>query len=217
VKTEGYDSDSSDDEEGPRRRADPAGGGPGAADEDDDMFAMGEREAAPDADGAPGGAKKEPEFLRLGDIEGQEFHDEKGSDASSDVSDEPIDDDEAERRKKAGMGFELSSFNMREEMEEGKFTEDGMYMRTYDAHAVHDRWLEGMDERELKQARRKKKEREKAEKERQQAEEKELQDMGGKEQLERNLLSMLKRGETVLEALQRLGVQAKKEKALAKG
>lgn len=32
-------------------------------------------------------------------------------------SDELEDDDDAERRKKAGMGYELSSFNMREEVE----------------------------------------------------------------------------------------------------
>ena len=51
------------------------------------------------------------------------------------------------------MGFELSAFNMREEMEEGKFSADGMYVRTFDPHAVHDRWMEGVDEREIKKAR----------------------------------------------------------------
>ena len=30
-----------------------------------------------------------------------------------------------QRRKKAGMGYELSSFSVQEEMEEGKFSADG--------------------------------------------------------------------------------------------
>jgi len=38
------------------------------------------------------------------------------------------------------MGFELSSFNMREEMEEGKFTEDGSYVRTFDPPGLR-RWM----------------------------------------------------------------------------
>jgi len=81
--------------------------------------------------------------LRLGDIEGQEFHEQ--TDDRSETEDEPVDEDDAEQRKKAGMGFELSSFNMREEMEEGKFAEDGTYVRTFDPHAAHDRWMEGLD------------------------------------------------------------------------
>lgn len=207
VRTDGYDSDSSDSaDEG-------APSAPGAAkDADvDDMFAVPDEDAA----AAAAAPKKKEEFLRLGDIEGQEFVDE--DEDEEDEEDEPEDEDDAERRKKAGMGFELSSFNMREEMEEGKFTEDGMYVRTVDRHGVHDKWMDGIDEKEVKQARRRKREREKAERERQRAEEKELEDMGGKEQLERDLLTLLKKGETVLEALQRLGAQAKKSQKLEKG
>lgn len=210
VKTEGYDSDSSDDDAGAGAR--PAADGAPAADAEDDMFAMPDE----DAPAADAGAKKKEEFLRLGDIEGQEFADDRASGAES-SEDEPEDEDDAERRKKAGMGFELSSFNMREEMEEGKFTEDGMYVRAFDPHGVHDKWMDGLDEKDLKLARRRKREREKAERDRQRAEERELEDMGGKVQLERDLLSMLKKGESVLEALQRLGAQAKKSQKLEKG
>ncbi|KAJ6502460.1 hypothetical protein C8R45DRAFT_862372 [Mycena sanguinolenta] len=203
VKTEGYDSDSSDDGEGvveSRKK--------GADDEDDDMFAVDKDDKKDDAN-----AKKKEEYLRLGDIEGQEFGN-SGSEEESE--DEPEDEDDAERKKKAGMGFELSSFNMRDEMEEGKFTEDGTYVKSFDPHGIHDRWMEGVDEREIKLARRRKRQQERQQKERMRAEEKEIEDSGGKGALEKELLMMLNKGETVLEALQRLGVQAKKSKQTKK-
>ncbi|CAG7855078.1 SubName: Full=Uncharacterized protein {ECO:0000313/EMBL:CCA71518.1} [Serendipita indica DSM 11827] len=127
VKVEGYESDSTDDGEGvvlSRRK--------GQEDvDDDDMFNMGmkmkrRRSRRP----------KGNEILELGEIEGQEFgaedeEDEERMDGDEDdeasVSEsEPEDEDDAERRKRAGMGFEISKFNMKEEMEEGKFAEDGM-------------------------------------------------------------------------------------------
>ncbi|KAI5119732.1 hypothetical protein M0805_008662 [Coniferiporia weirii] len=210
VKTEGYDSDSSDDGEGVvrSRRKD---AGQDGEDEDDDMFAMGDKEGK--AEETPAGKKKKEEYLRLGDIEGQEFNEASGSgiEDSEGSEDEPEDEDDAERRKKAGMGFELSSFNMREEMEEGKFTEDGSFVRTFDPHAIHDRWLDGTDEREMKRARRAKRAQQKVEREKLRAEDREAQQSGNKEDMEKAILSMLKRGETVLEALARLGAKAKKE------
>ena len=206
VKTEGYDSDSSDEGEGVvlsrRKDADKA-----AEDDDDDMFATEDKAKDTEEDG---GKKKEEKYMRLGDIEGQEFGDATGEHDGSASEDEPEDEDDAERREKASMGFELSSFNMREEMEEGKFTEDGSYIRTFDPHAVHDKWMEGLDEREIKKARRQHRHMERAQKEKQKAEERELQQMGGKEDIEKALLPLLKKGETVLEALQRLGAKAKK-------
>lgn len=214
VKTEGYDSDSSDDGEGVVLSRKPGAGGEGAEEEDDDMFAMGEKE---EQKAEASGKKPKEEYLRLGDIEGQEFAEENSGSDHTESEDEPEDEDEAERRKKAGMGFELSSFNMRDEMEEGKFTEDGTYVRSFDPHGVHDRWLEDVDEREIKKARRRKRHQEKVEKERRQEEERELERVGGKQAMEQELLGMLKKGETVLEALQRLGARAKKEKEKNKG
>ncbi|KAJ7430725.1 hypothetical protein B0H11DRAFT_2134714 [Mycena galericulata] len=198
VKNEGYDSDSSDDGEGvvlSRKKG-------VEDDEDDDMFAVDAKDKKDETS-----AKKKEEYLRLGDIEGQEFGDSESDGGSND---EPEDEDDAERKKKAGMGFELSSFNMRDEMEEGKFTEDGTYVKSFDPHGVHDRWMEGVDDREIKLARRRKRQQERQQKERIRAEEKELEEIGGKGALEMELLAMLNKGETVLEALQRLGVEAKK-------
>ena len=217
VKTEGYDSDSSDDGEGVvrSRRAGADGTTAKADDDDDDMFATGSK-GDTDKATTESGEKKGEEFLRLGDIEGQEFgrgSDDDGGSGESSGDDEPEDEDDAERRKKAGMGYELSSFNMREEMEEGKFSADGMYVRNFDPHALHDRWMDGLEEREIKLARKRKRRQEKAQKEKIQAEQRELEELGGKEAVEREVLGMLKKGETVLEALQRLGACAKsKEK-----
>jgi len=206
VRTEGYDSDSSDDGEGVVNSRKPTNDAEG--DDDDDMFASA---AAEEKKPVEDPKKDKNKFLRLGDIEGQEFGGSGLGDGSeSQESDEPEDEDDAERRKKAGMGYELSSFNMREEMEEGKFSADGSYVRVFDPHAVHDRWLEDADERGMKKARRVLKQREKLEREKQKAEEKVLEDMGGKVAIEMQLLTKLKKGETVLEALQRLG--AKKNK-----
>jgi CD2 antigen cytoplasmic tail-binding protein 2 len=200
VKTEGYDSDSSDDGEGvvesrKKKATDD--------DDDDDMFAATDPDKAkPEADG---GGKKEEKFLALGDIEGQEFG--RTGNAGSSDEDEPEDEDDAERKKKAGMGFEISSFNMKAEMEEGKFAEDGTFVRSFDPHAVHDKWMEGMDDREMKRARRSKKLMETREKEREQ---REAEEAGrGKEDLMKELLGFMQKGESVLEALQRLGASAK--------
>lgn len=206
VRNEGYESDSSDDGEGVvySRRKDEAGEAGG---DDDDMFSMGEREAKKNDQCTP--SQKKEEFLRLGDIEGQEFN-ESGHESESDDEGEPEDEDDAMRKKQGGMGYEMSSFNMREEMEEGKFAADGTYVKTFDPHAVHDRWMDGVDEKEIKIARRRKRQQDKMQREKMRAEERELEQSGGKSALEIQLVGMLKRGETVLEALQRLGLMSKK-------
>lgn len=225
VKTEGYDSDSSDDSEGlvhSRRKGDDEKGDD-LGGEDDDMFAAAEK-AIPSA---TGGAdldsdikkKRAERYMRLGDIEGQEFGGKASDSEDSDSEQsepEPEDEDDAEHRKRAGMGYEMSSFNMREEMEEGKFTADGMYVRTFDPHGQHDRWMDGLSEQEIKLARKRKKHQEKIQKHRQEEEEREFRESGGKEALKKQLLLHLKKGETVLEALQRLGVQAKKRQSQGK-
>lgn len=207
VKNEGYESDSSDDGEGVvrSRKKDKKDEG----DDEDDMFAaVDKEEKAEEAEG-----KKKDKFMRLGDIEGQEFN--NGEDGS-DGEDEFEDEDAKERKKKEGMGFELSSFNMREEMEEGKFTEDGNYIRAFDPHQVHDKWMDGLDEREIKLARKRKREQERKQKDKVEREERELAESGGPVAIERKLLCLLKKGESVLEALQRLGVQAKRKQPAKK-
>ncbi|EGN93239.1 hypothetical protein SERLA73DRAFT_64401 [Serpula lacrymans var. lacrymans S7.3] len=105
---------------------------------------------------------------------------------------------------------------MREEMEEGKFAADGTYVRSFDPHDVHDRWMDGFDEKDIKMARRRKRQQERQQEEKMKAEEQDIDENGGKGELERQLLGMLKKGETVLEALQRLGAKSKKSRPVNK-
>ena len=94
-------------------------------------------------------AKGGKEFLELGDIEGQEFSNseayssanreareaaEKRRKITEDEEDyvdgeEHANDDDAvvpkDRKSAEGMGFALSSFNMQDEMQEGRFSADG--------------------------------------------------------------------------------------------
>jgi CD2 antigen cytoplasmic tail-binding protein 2 len=209
VKVEGYDSDSTDDGEGVvfSRKS---GANEAAVDEDDDMFAP-SGASGKDAATKDRQVKKEEKFLKLGDIEGQEFG---GSANGSEDEDEPEDEDEAERRRKKGMGFELTSFNMKAEMEEGKFAEDGTFVRSFDPHGVHDKWMDGLDEKEIKKARKSKKLMEEKEKERLQKEQDEQE--WGKDDVAKELVGYLEKGETVLEALQRLGRTSKKPTAARK-
>ncbi|QRW27448.1 UDP-galactose transporter [Rhizoctonia solani] len=199
VKTEGYESDSSDDGEGVVESRKKKGADD---DDDDDMFAATDPDKAKENDGA---GKKKEKFLALGDIEGQEFG--RTATAESSDEDEPEDEDDAERKKKQGMGYEMSSFNMKAEMEEGKFAEDGTFVRSFDPHAAHDKWMEGLDEREMKKAKKSKKLMESREREREQREAKEAE--RGKEDVMKELLGFMQKGETVLEALQRLGSNSK--------
>ncbi|KAL7416061.1 hypothetical protein BDY24DRAFT_253566 [Mrakia frigida] len=180
VKQEGYDSDSSDDGEGvvPSRKLKPTADG---EDSDDDMF--GDQPAKPSTattNTSDGKKKKEPKFLSLGEIEGQEFG------AGGDDDD---DEGNASEDSKDGMGFELSSFNMKNELREGAFTEEGAYVTNdKDRMEVHDRWMEGVDTKATMR------------------------------ELVREIVGMLERGETVVGALKRLGgTMDQKEKGAAAG
>lgn len=198
VNTAGYDSDSSDDGEGVVLSRKPGAKGDGD-DSDDDMFAdPSTKQVNPAA--AVGGGKKKEKFLALGDIEGQEF----GAGGS--------DDDEDDADKEAGgldgsMGFELSSFNMKDELNEGKFTEDGSYVaKDKDAMEVHDKWLEGLESKaSMRKAREAKKKQDQAEEERAQREMDDLQSGRGREEKVAEMVELLQRGETVMQAMQRLG------------
>lgn len=120
-------------------------------------------------------AKGGKEFLDLGDIEGQEFDDKESSAAKSQKEaveqlkkvtedeidyisgDEKANDDDAvvpqERKSAKGMGFAISSFNMKDEMEEGRFTADGTYQaNSKDPDAVYDNWLTAVTTKDIEAA-----------------------------------------------------------------
>lgn len=212
IKIDGYDSDSSDDGEGVvlSRRKEGKGDANGEG-EDDDMFAMDEKEDKGEKDSDGGVKKNKTGYVRLADIEGQEFNDRASRGSESESDSEPEDMDEAERRAKKGMGYEITHFNMRDELEEGRVTEEGDYIRTVDPHAMHDRWLEETNEREIKRARKAKRKQEKLEAERERREDREAKQLT-KQDAEKEIAGMLRRGESVVEALARLGEKAKKAK-----
>ena len=212
---EGYGSDSSNDEEGvvlSRRTGDKGD------DQDVDMF-------ADDVDddngkGKEKGAKQTKEFMDLEEIEGQEFDRRRAANGDDSASEEETDERKVRKKEKeADLGFEVTPFNMKSEMDEGRFTADG---ETYvandrDPGDKHDMWLDDLDKEEIRKARKAHRDREKVERER---EERENDTGRGKErenELMREAVGLMDRGETILETLQRLGKEvedkAKKDEA----
>lgn len=115
------------------------------------------------------------------------------------------------------MGFELTGFNMKDEMEEGRFTADG---ETYVANAKdegekHDQWLTEVDDEAILKARRAHKEREQREEQLQKEEADGVaseENRKKEEGLMREAVGLMERGETVLEALQRLGAEVERKR-----
>ncbi|KAK0526573.1 hypothetical protein OC834_004760 [Tilletia horrida] len=156
------------------------------------------------------------------------------SPAAGDGADGEDDGDEASKRRrearrakaKKGMGHKLDSFNMRAEMQSGRFDEDGNYVaNSADPHAQHDSWLEGNYSRKKIRAAR-----EAQQKREQEAEAREkLARAGGSKggvggtgavtevECTVAMLELMERGESVLETLQRLGKEAKIHTGAADG
>ena len=200
---DGYGSDSSNDEEGvvPSRRAVPK-------DEDEDMDMFGDDVVKEDDKGKGKGKGKDKEFMDIEEIDGQEFERKRLGTEDDSASEEETDERKVRKKEKeADLGFEVTPFNMKSEMDEGKFTADGeAYLANdRDEGEKHDMWLVDLDKEAIKVARRAHREREKAEREKEEREE----DLGkGKErqnELMRETVGLMERGETVLETLQRLG------------
>ena len=197
--------------------------------EDDDMFAelqedFGEEEI--DADEALRKNKKNVRFLRDEEIEGQDATSKGGKAMHADLSKGPDEVDveeeeesesdvaEEERAKiddeideELGAGAKkknaplLDAFNMRAEQEEGRFDDQGNYVRkAADPDAVYDTWLDGVSKKDIRKAK------EAAEK---REEERKEQDRVNDSVLTADALATiithLERGETILEALARLG------------
>lgn len=103
----------------------------------------------------------------------------------------------------------LDAFNMRSEQEEGRFDDQGNFVRkAADPDAVHDSWLEGVSKKEMKKAK------EAADKRDEERRQKIVEDDAIlTSDVLNTLIPYLERGETVLEALARLG-RAKDKKNL---
>jgi CD2 antigen cytoplasmic tail-binding protein 2 len=130
----------------------------------------------------------------------RESSSESGSDTERDQLDSDVDEEVGAGGKKKHAP-KLDAFNMRSEQEEGRFDETGNFVRkAMDPDALHDNWLDGVSKRDMKKAREAQELRE---------EERRQKDREDDAMLTSDLLATLIRnldvGETVLEALQRLG------------
>lgn len=181
--------------------------------------------------GGEGKKKKNVRFLEVEEIEGQVAASKSGGHVSADFSlngkgagggrkqqdadsSSESDVDEAERAELNGKVDEevgaggkkehaprLDAFNMKSEQEEGRFDAHGNFVRkAADPDAVHDSWLEGVSKRDMKKAK------EAAEKRDEERRRKTLADDAVlTSDVLKTLIPRLERGETVLEALARLG------------
>lgn len=106
----------------------------------------------------------------------------------------------------------IEAYNMKAEEEEGRFDSAGNFVRkAADPDAIHDNWLEGVSKKEMKKAA---EAHEKREAERRQ---KRIDDDAMLlPDILASLILQLEKGETVLEALARLGRGQKKEKKIPK-
>jgi len=210
--------------------------------EDEDMFGDLEEEfVAGDVDETQGGkSARAVRFLEEHEIEGQVEGsksgghisttfalDPKGKLSTHAMDDRQSSDDEEDAAlameeegidEEVGPGGlkrnapKVDAFNMKAEQEEGRFDAAGNFVRKAgDPDAVHDSWLEGLSKKDMRRAA---EAHEKREAERRQ---KRLEDdaMLSSDVL-RTLILQLEKGESVLEALARLGKGQKKAKKIPK-
>lgn len=214
-------------------RGESPGGANDAAtgDDDDDMFAASDGEKGEeeqdgnDGDFDKSGKKrKHVQYLDADLIEGQEDYSRGGQshldqDESSDdeadvdlaVQEEGIDDEVGAGGLKRNAP-KVEAFNLKEEMEEGRFDQDGNYIRRAgDPDAVHDNWLDGTSKKDIRKAAEAHKQREAAARKQRIEEDSVLIP-----ELLGSLITRLEKSETPLEALARLGKGQTKSKKIPK-
>ncbi|KAF4344023.1 LIN1 [Fusarium beomiforme] len=209
--------------------SDPTAPGTAAGDDDDDMFAAddadGEKEIPEEGDFDKKGRKEDRvRFLDADQIQGVDntSRDKEGIRLDDESSDDEADVDLAIQEEgvdeEVGAGGlkknapKVEAFNLKQEMEEGQFDQDGNYIRKGgDPDAVHDNWLEGLSKKEMRKAAAAHEKREaEARKQRLKDDEVLVSD------LLKTLILNLERAETPLEALARLGKKQTKPKKIPK-
>ncbi|PYI03786.1 hypothetical protein BO78DRAFT_399483 [Aspergillus sclerotiicarbonarius CBS 121057] len=233
VNLDGYDSDSENEGFSARIEAKSKASKEKHDADDDDMFAELQEDFGAediDADEALRKNKKTVRFLRDDEIEGQVASSKAGGTVRTDLrqggnadndeeeSESDVGDEERARLdegldEELGAGAKkkhapvLDAFNMRTEQEEGRFDDQGNYVRkAADPDAVYDSWLEGVSKKDIRRAKEAadKREEERKEKDR-------LNDSVLTGDALKIIITHLERGETVLEALARIGKGAPKK------
>lgn len=211
-------------------------------DEDDDMFGGEEDEAGEEEGEGEGHARKSKgvRFLEADEIEGQVEASKSGGHVSGNFALDPKgklsthamddqessddEDDAALAAEEEGVDEEVGAgglkrnaprvdaFNMKAEQEEGRFDAAGNYVRKAgDPDAAHDTWLEGVSKKDMKRAAEAHEKRE-AERRQQRLDD----DAMLTSDILRTLILQLEKGESVLEALARLGKGQTKVKKIPK-
>jgi CD2 antigen cytoplasmic tail-binding protein 2 len=211
-------------------------------DDDEDMFADLEEEVIGETTEASGKRKKSKEvrFMEADEIQGQVENSKSGGHVSANftldpkgklsthaMDDQESSDDEEDAEalaeeegidEEVGAGGlkrnapKVDAFNMKAEQEEGRFDDAGNFVRkAADPDAKHDIWLEGVSKKDMKKAAEAHEKRE-AELRQQRLED----DAQLLPDILRNLIIQLEKGETVLEALGRLGKSQTKSKKIPK-
>ncbi|CEJ80485.1 hypothetical protein VHEMI00664 [[Torrubiella] hemipterigena] len=192
-------------------------------DDDDDMFAAsgGDDDVNTNEDAKQ--EKKKVQFLDSKEITGQELNSRSGGTiridqdgSSDDESDKELAMEEEGVDEEVGAGGlkrnapKVEAFNLRDEMEDGRFDDSGNYVRKAgDPDAVHDTWLEGLSKKDLKKAATAhEKRQEEARKQRIEDDSLSVPD------LLKKLILQLEKAETPLEALARLGKTQPKSKKI---
>lgn len=240
VNLDGYQSDSENEgfdarveakAKAKRRQQKEEGGG-----DDDDMFADDAEEQVDEEmgeDEAYRKNKKNVRFLKDEEIEGQDLRSRGGRavhvdlanpdevENAEDVQSESESEVDEEERARVDEGMDeevgaggkkthaplIDAFNMRSEQEEGRFDESGNFVRkAVDPDAIHDTWLDGLSKKDIRRAK------EAADKRENERRERDKQnDSIITADLLRTLITHMQRGETVLEALARLGKGLRKK------
>jgi len=203
--------------------------GQGGTEGGDDMFAELEEEFRDADPNTTGTKRKRVRFLQDDEIEGQvadswgghaltvdlQSHSNgKGKEMDTEEAESESDVDEEERAALAegvdeelGAGAKkmhaplLDAFNMRSEQQEGRFDDQGNYIRkAADPDAIHDTWLEGLSKKDIRLAKEAAEKRDEERRQRAIADDSVLT-----KDILKTLISHLERGETVLDSLARFG------------
>ncbi|KAI9277232.1 hypothetical protein BDA99DRAFT_495198 [Phascolomyces articulosus] len=158
-----------------------------AADADDD-FDMFSDSAPVETQQQQKNKSKGKRRLELNEIEGQELDSRNVDSEDEDGNKEP----------------KLTAFNMRQEMEEGSFDQQGNYtVNKEDPEAIHDRWMEGVSRKDMAKAKDAQVRREQQEALKEAERQSNLPQT--KNDVYRELLKFLKPGENVNQAIGKLG------------
>ncbi|KAJ3330857.1 hypothetical protein HDU91_003488 [Kappamyces sp. JEL0680] len=104
----------------------------------------------------------------------------------------------------------MESFNMKQEFEEGDFTEAGVYILKKDDLAIHDGWLQGIGKKDIEMARMAHETKQKRDAKREKYLETQELARGGPDQALKQIFALMQPGESVSGTIKRLAAGSSK-------